>query len=96
MTLYGFLLDRIAEDETRARESKEYDDKHQPVNDVMDLDGWYDPERVLAECEAKRQIVELANYWLEPVDPGIAGSDLLHLLALPYADHPDYQQEWGQ
>jgi len=74
----------------------------------------WDPARVLAECEAKRRIVE----WHpavsgtgrdgEPVigcancigsEDGqsftIAGPCLtLRLLALPYADHPDYQPEW--
>jgi hypothetical protein len=57
------------------------------------------PARVLAECEAKRQIVEYAEYLA--VDPDESGySDgtsgrgamerVLRFLALPYADHPDY------
>ena len=46
----------------------------------------HDPARVLAECEAKRQIVQNAQ------DPG---DDLfVAILALPYADHPDYREEW--
>jgi hypothetical protein len=58
----------------------------------------HDPARVLAECEAKRRIIE------ESVDfndlPGVdAGVDfenvrVLTLLAAPYADHPDYRNEW--
>jgi hypothetical protein len=51
----------------------------------------WDPSRVLAECEAKRRIVEwcsgpTASEWHElPV---------LAMLALPYADHPDYDEAW--
>ena len=45
----------------------------------------WDPARVLAECEAKRQLIERVG------NPDWAG---FRILALPYADHPDYQQEW--
>lgn len=51
----------------------------------------HDPARVLAECEAKRRMVEMI--------PGMPADwddrdYLLRLLALPYADHPDYDPEW--
>lgn len=42
------------------------------------------PARVLAECEAKRWIVEVA--------PSLEG--VLGALASVYADHPDYDQAW--
>lgn len=48
----------------------------------------HDPARVLAECKAKRQLVDGFDSW---------GSDAqwtLRTLALPYADHPDYRDEW--
>lgn len=58
-----------------------------------------DARRVLAECEAKRQIVE---QW-EMMQPPVSASDdrlaenlfisLMHL-ALPYESHPDYCEEW--
>ncbi len=68
----------------------------------------HDPARVLAECDAKRRIVEhLAETAAKcPPDdwPDEGGMELapladqsrylLRLLALPYADHPDYQPEW--
>ena len=66
----------------------------------------HDPARVLAECEAKRRIVEEVVPHLEHVessaiDGGMydedaphAQRDLLRLLALPYTDHPDYREEW--
>lgn len=65
------------------------------------------PSRVLAEVEAKRRILDdvlptmqsdemrIAGEWgvgSEPVRE--ASDDLLSLLALPYADHPDYREEW--
>ena len=53
--------------------------------------------RVLAECEAKRRIVErctpLANLQVRRQTRTLA-HDVLLDLALPYADHPDYRQEW--
>jgi hypothetical protein len=70
---------------------------------------WH-PARVLAECEAKRRIVELHTGGHGCVShnsggasagdaygPNVVGSrpcPTLRLLALPYADHPDFQQEW--
>jgi hypothetical protein len=51
--------------------------------------------RSLADCEAKRRIVRMHQ------PPTICGWDCrdgrcptLRALALPYADHPDYREEW--
>lgn len=80
------------------------------------------PARVLAECEAKRRIVEHHEYGMgyrslpwswgaeeeayevcgacyERDADGYASNAkapclTLRLLALPYADHPDYQEAW--
>jgi len=68
----------------------------------------WDPARVLAECAAKRAIVEMHVRGIrETVDPGLV-PDLdcaecdqpfpcptLRLLAQPYADHPDFDSAWG-
>jgi hypothetical protein len=70
----------------------------------------WDPARVLAECEAKRRIVSLHTteprvIWREEVvdgdpDPRLvphvesAPNPTLRLLALPYTDHPDYDETW--
>jgi hypothetical protein len=66
----------------------------------------HDPARVLADCEAKRRIVE---HWKSTVewaeDPGCDSPDRYHMvaaglyeamrhLAEPFADHPDYREEW--
>lgn len=53
----------------------------------------WDPARVLAECEAKRKLIDA-----EPTAFGGAYSinsiRRLQILALPYADHPQFQPEW--
>jgi len=89
LTLTDFLLARIAEDEVswRAR---------------------FDPTRVRTECEAKRRIVSEAHrvakethQWVEFDDQratgGLAGNladTVLTQLALPYANHPDWREDW--
>lgn len=70
----------------------------------------HDPARVLAEVEAKRQILEAHEPWTaengdvicgrcgrEHIDGRPGGHypcQTLRLLALPHAGHPDYPQEW--
>lgn len=66
----------------------------------------HDPARVLAECEAKRAIAELHEDLLDEDQGGNLRSDgcyscdapwpcsTLRALALPYADHPDYDEDW--
>jgi hypothetical protein len=49
----------------------------------------HDPARVLAECEAKRRIATGDDGRIQ-----VSGY-LLGVLALPYADHPDYREEWS-
>ncbi len=114
MTLEDLLLARIAEDKDATLkllveaqrvqltlEDPRYLGKLQP--------GWYtwpDVEAmctsVLAECEAKRRILER---FCEGIDCSFcdvsvcsgsweARKALLQLLALPYADHDDYDPSW--
>jgi len=56
----------------------------------------HDPARVLAECSAKRRIVELGvcTACATEAQPCDHRADTLRLLALPYADHEDYREEW--
>lgn len=57
----------------------------------------HDPARVLSECEAKRRIVEDCKDYLLHDEDGMGGElaeRTLSRLALPYADHPDYDSEW--
>ncbi|MGH3381869.1 MAG: DUF6221 family protein [Actinoallomurus sp.] len=60
----------------------------------------YDPARALREVEAKRRLLKQfrlrGNSVRATVQPATGGvwDDLLRMLALPYADHPDYREEW--
>ena len=56
----------------------------------------HDPARVLAKCEADRRIVEfLRPDPAMPVDSGrFVAAGVLTLLALPYAEHEDFQEDW--
>jgi len=57
------------------------------------IDTWW-PVRVLAECGAKRAIIEALGP--ESRDPyPYVGSDVIAAFAAVYADHPDYRQEWA-
>lgn len=89
MTLTDFLLARIAEDEEVARLPQGYEY-------CGPLSYTHTPDRVLAECEAKLRIVETLahDYRWNRKRAGDNAKMTLELLALPYADHPDYRQEW--
>ena len=76
MTLTDFLLARIAEDESWCKRLHVTTDPGAP-DDVT---------RVLAECEAKRLLIERVG------NPDWAG---FNILALPYAAHPDYRPEFA-
>lgn len=115
-TLSEFLLARIGEDEAQARDAIAKRDAiaytHPPVVPDMALMAFEDvgvpavlvgPERVLAECEAKRQVVELhaendsnpSRFELQCWNDGEEyPCQTLRILALPYADHPAYRREW--
>jgi hypothetical protein len=55
----------------------------------------WDPARVLAECEAKRRIVELHGCYHSCRSSDYAGDcPTMDLVALPYASHPEYREEW--
>lgn len=123
MELVEFLLARIAEDEEAARaalrkssyewsdnaftEAVELAEGEGAVKEATSHIARWDPARVLAECEAKRQIVERFRYLNGPhaVMPFVGYQQdeagqvaalrlALKALTLPYVDHPDYQQEW--
>jgi hypothetical protein len=84
MTLIDFLLARIAEDEAVARDSLAL---YGPGSSLYV--ARHDPARVLAECAAKRRIIaahEAADFALN--------DDVIRLLALPYAEHPDFDEAW--
>ena len=106
LTLPDFLLARIAEDEEVARDTltahelldwSELGDPAMGMAGPTDGPSGYvsiviDPARVLAECAAKRRILRI---WFESefCERDVM-NDVIDALALPYADHPDYREEW--
>jgi hypothetical protein len=104
--LAQFLLARIAEDERAARDVRPGPRTVRTnAPDVKQYLTIWHPDRALAECEAKRRIVE-QTHEINRMDDLIeehfgrgeeklrAGQLLLMTLALPYADHPDYREQW--
>lgn len=124
MTLTEFLLARIAEDEMVAQDVRHWAGRGTPmlqfVGGGTGIRALADPERWLAECEAKRRIVERgpsecggyesqgefdSHHYPDPAWSHCDGCSAaqscdrewlwtLAILALPYADHPDYRDEW--
>lgn len=112
MALTDFLLARIAEDEALAHGVVlDTGDGLLLVDEPVTIGGHQivaSASRVLAECEAKRRIVDL--HQAADVDYGLESCfscgardgwhDLpfpcptLKALAAVYADHPDYRDEW--
>ena len=95
-TLTEFLLARYAEDEAAARDALEQGSEPEP--EPWLAVGWpssehpgpvvlVGPERFLAECEAKRRIIDAA-------EDLHSRRFILEALALPYANHPDYDEAW--
>jgi hypothetical protein len=105
MTLVEFLLARIDEDEEAALVcyGPEFLDWDYVLSEIKQGTGYidqqectyrhalrWDPARVLAECETKRRIV-LGDH---PDNEYWAYDSILRVLALPYANHPDYDEAW--
>ena len=93
MDLADFLLARIAEDEQDASDVHEVDCDLVRQGAVDPAFGWTcscgHPARILAECQAKRWIVGAYDILRD------AGAEaVVAVLALPYADHPDYSADW--
>jgi Family of unknown function (DUF6221) len=67
------------------------------VSSQSDHIARHDPERVLAEVDAKRRIVLMNASAADNIGPERAALALLTLWALAavYRDHPDYRQEWA-
>lgn len=108
LTLAEFLLARITEDEDAVR--PDYDSHNAPDpshgSSGFDYDcgecNLYEPQkpsRVLADCAAKRTVVEkLEPYcwkaYCENNTCSRIGCRTLRLLAQPYIDHPDFNTDW--
>lgn len=105
MDLVEFLLARVAEDEETARAAlrkSSYGWSDNAFTEALELAegegavkvatahiARWDPEHVLAECEAKRRILGW-HFRALPYER----LALFKVLALPYGDHPDCRDEW--
>lgn len=104
MTITEFLIERIADDHSTAN-GIELAAHLVPPN----MSGLYwgngpyaevhiTKERLLAECEAKRRIIEIVAWseseYYEADAAGPGDRRVLQVLALPYSDHPDYNEAW--
>ncbi len=113
MTLPEFLLARIAEDEAHWKRLADGLSVAKGLRPDRFNIGGFDfqpsvpviPAKLLAECDAKRRIVEHVTNVARYADgsPGVGGIDpnslpavthVLRLLALPYADHESFKEEW--
>src|SRR5690625_2912050 len=117
MTITEFLLARIAEDESLAQEGIARA-RRLGVQNLGSSEAWLPDDidgvalsfpRVLAECHAKRAIIELAEE-ASGLDASVdldravgprdfdaepyVGDVILRQLAAVYADHPDYDPDW--
>lgn len=97
LTLTDFLLARIAEDEAQATRSKE----DAATGKTLGVPAsWVTAvaDRVLAECEAKRRIVNMAwdHFGEDDYAWGMeeAKRQILLEMAQPFADHPEFRAEW--
>lgn len=117
MTLSEFLLARILELEDAARRALDATGGIQEgwtlnvvrqlalggfSNAIVVQASYAEPSSVLAECEAKRRIVEALTAAIE-YDESVheawtttatEGARVLNHLSAVYADHPDYREEW--
>ena len=106
--LTEFLLARITEDESRASSgwSRLGDTRWETDNYGRDF---LTPSAALAECAAKRAIIEMAqdatdldkyatDDWPESrnlATQPYCGDVILRAIAAVYKGHPDYRQEWA-
>lgn len=67
-----------------------------PTGETADFIATHSPDRVLAECEAKRRIVAdpEPQYRADYHGWHITKQSMLRYLAAVYSDHADYRPEW--
>ena len=103
MTITEFLMEQLDRDEERASSgwSRMGDGRWEYTNEGLAV---MTPRAVLADVAAKRAIVELHRPNAEgdlctmctETGPDAQGwpCDTVRLLALPYAEHPDFDPSW--
>lgn len=103
--LVAFLRARLTEDEQAAHEAlaRTTTSRRMIGGEMVTVStappAWrtsaWPADRVLRDVEAKRRIIDLCDTEIQgDTDGAVTASSTLYLLALPYADHSDYQEEW--
>lgn len=85
-------------------------DGEELLTEPASVDVIFDPSRVLAEVEAKRRIIDLAESWASQAErveradarpdavmlrtQAITAETIVRVLIQPYADHPDFDPAW--
>jgi len=82
-----FLIARIRDDQADAMAGWRW--KALPAGEYARLQA-----HVLADCDAKRRIIAADWRADDSGEATLIRQDVLRLLALPYADHPDYDETW--
>lgn len=99
-----WLLEAIAEDEKVAREQRRFEQYVDGTGRMFAVSHalvGLAPHRAVAECEAKRHIIERYQQVLaDSLAAGLVGDvreeyegEVLRWLALPYADRPGYRAD---
>ncbi len=102
MDIVEFLSERISEDEAAARTLLS-------DRTVSKSGEWYE-QRLLLECEAKRRLIGVVESARQSALAAMVSDSIhdahwaplsldwmersLQALALPYFDHPDFDQDW--
>lgn len=100
--LAEWLRRQIAEDKRLAREAAAVSPQVVNVScefkELPELWVQFDPQRVLAECDAKELLIALAEVTEGRslhADAWAIGKGILATLSVPYADRPGYRSEWA-
>jgi len=97
----GFDIVAVQEDQTQVDVA--YDHSHEPREGACDKSTAefivaFDPVRMLAECQVKRQVIDHEQGPKVQKDfrisPAPVDTPVLRLLALAYSDHRDYHEAW--
>ena len=100
MDLVEFLRARLGEDEHIAAAARGHAVVTYENTTSEEVEAYLDHfcrlPRTRAEIEAKRKTIEACAYFLHNDNRGLdpCAATVLELVALPYADHPDYRPEW--
>lgn len=90
-----FLEARVAEDEAAAAELAEIGPGHQAIGTRLEVSP-FTAARLLAECAAKRRILENVPLVTDiPSQMGGTSEYVLMCLASVYSWHPEYQEGWS-